>query len=128
MTSETPVSAQDCPEGGKVPQNQTQGPRRAIVRVLPHPSDEGSFYVHDWEASDGYARFSLPHDHPLAIHLKPHLRETVLVVASTEEIEWVVHSMSWTLSDCEVRLRARNAWVKDRLITDEYLEFLGAVS
>ncbi|TQK29406.1 hypothetical protein [Arthrobacter sp. SLBN-53] len=106
------------------------GPRRTIVRVLPHPSYEGAFYVEDWQQRDGYAQFTVPPDHPIAIHLKPHREQAMLAVASTAEVEWVVRSISWArwTGVCQVSLTSRANWAKESLLSDEYLEWMGVVS
>lgn len=103
---------------------------RAIVRVMPLPSDDAAFYVDNWEQADEYAEFTLPVGHPLAKHLYTHCASTTLAVASTVEVEWVVTSINWHrwTEDCTVSLKSRTAWVKSSLLTDEYLVWLGAVS
>lgn len=102
-----------------------------IVRVEPYPSDEASFYVEEWEQDGHYANFVVDRDHPLANHLQPHRKHTILIVASTEQVEWMVTRTAWGPwwdRRFRVSLQSRASWVRSCVITDEYLEFLGAVS
>lgn len=102
-----------------------------LVRYWPKDGGVGASinaFVEDWESDQGVARFTIARDHPLARQLwvKCVEADTRLMVYSTDEIEWMVDSISGALSyrHYEVRLVSRSRYLRKSLISDDYLVWL----
>lgn len=112
-----------------------------LVRLFQHNDRVANLLVDDWEDVDGWARFTIPSDHPRAYWLADAAlaASASAIVMSTTEVEWMIESVTsgvrrdvewphphWGKSFHEVKLISRRIRIRNSQPDDAWcIEMFG---